>query len=114
MWRTEVGGRASQCYTIGGGILTPNIKLSWIYEAREQGAKTKAEFACTPACCPCFPDAGIFRVDGLNPSRSLAAPSAELTYLLANSRYTFSLLYEGEFGHNWRDQLGSLTMAYRY
>jgi outer membrane autotransporter protein len=103
--RSEIGLGLFHCFQGKQLQLTPEVKLSYIYESRFQGKNTKAYFLNGTE--------EIFSVKGLSPSRSLGHVGA----LLKGSSYNgfdLTLDYNFLFGKEYRDHKMAIRFDYAF
>jgi len=106
-----VGGLTiSHCFTIKGGKLVPDLKLSYVREERTNGAATEAGIPPTAANLgQCF-----FIVKGMNPSRNIFAPGVGLSWLSKEMHYSVTARYNGEFSSHYMDNEAILQVGVNF
>jgi len=106
-----VGGfTLSQCFTIRGGKLVPDLKLSYVREERMNGAATEAGIPSTNnGLGQCF-----FTVKGINPSRNVFAPGVGLSWLSKEMHYSVTARYNGEFSNHYMDNEATLQVGFNF
>ncbi len=106
-----VGGfTLSQCFTIRGGKLVPDLKLSYVREERMNGAATEAGIPSTNnGLGQCF-----FTVKGINPSRNIFASGVGLSWLSKEMHYSVTARYNGEFSNHYMDNEATLQVGFNF
>jgi autotransporter-associated beta strand protein len=103
--RWGAGVEILRCFSYEGFKLIPQGGLSVLRESRFQGKHLTSRLKQTP---------NEFTVSGLNPSRTLIAPSLSLTTILWCDKLSITAEYEGEFGKHYWTQMFNLQVSCAY
>lgn len=103
--RNEVGLGFADCWLWPCWKLTPQFKLSWVYEKRFQGRHYRSKFVDTKV---------LFEVSGMNPHRSLFCAGAALTGYYKDDNLSWSIYWQGEWGAHYTDENAGLEISYRF
>lgn len=103
--RNEVGLGFSQCWLWPCWKLTPQFKVSWVYEKRFQGRHYWSKFVDTKV---------LFEVSGMNPHRSLFCAGAALTGYYKDDNVSWSVYWQGEWGAHYTDENAGLEISFRF
>ncbi len=104
--RGELGVNLSTCYeTERWGKWVPNVLLGWIRDVRFGAKSTKARFE----------DADFFfTVCDYSPNVSLFRANFSLASYYCHDQLSITLDWNGEFGHKYTDQSGSIAVNWRF
>ena len=103
--RNELGLNVSRCECMCNSRWILDGKVSWVRETRIHGGHYTSSFVNTSP---------TFTVTGYMPDRSLVSPGASLTALFNDDRLTFTLYYNGLFGHDFSDNSVGAGFAYNF
>ncbi len=105
MLRSEAGINLTKCYKIRYGTLVPEIRMSAVRESRFSGRHYRSKLVGEP---------GSFVVSGIYPSRTLFSPGAGISGIFFEDKMTVSLLYDGEYGERYNDQVARAEFAWEF